>query len=365
MGTPKFVSPNSSVYAILKETVYSHFNKQKLSPTGNYRLYLKAFILLILYSGIYLHLIFFTPSAFIALFECVVLGLLTAGIGFNIMHDGAHGSFSNRPWVNRFAALTIDFLGASSFMWHSKHNIVHHTYTNIDTIDDDIEARPFLRLAPTQKYLLIHRYQYFYFWLFYGLLYIVWIFYTDYKKYFTGKVGNVPIKKMTFPDHLLFWVFKILHIVMFVLLPVYIMGFQYWIIGFLVYTITAGLILSFVFQLAHTVEETAFPVPVQPANKIQDEWAIHQLKTTANFATKNKIITWFTGGLNYQVEHHLFPKISHIHYPAVSQIIKKKCVELGLPYIEHPKMSTAIKSHIAYLKKLSINPQWPIAKYVK
>lgn len=364
MSAPKFTSQSSSVYTVLKENVHSYFSTHRLSPTGNYKLYWKAVALLLLYVLTYIHLIFFTPMIYMAAAECVLLGVLTAGIGFNIMHDGAHGSFSNRPWVNRWAALTIDFLGASSFMWHSKHNIIHHTYTNIDTVDDDIEAKPFLRLAPTQKYHSMHRYQHLYFWLFYGLLYIVWVFYTDYKKYFTGKVGSVPIRKMKITDHLIFWGFKMMHIVAFILLPIYMVGFNTWIIGFLIYSVTSGLILSIVFQLAHTVEETAFPLPVQPVNKIQDEWALHQLKTTANFATKNKIITWFTGGLNYQVEHHLFPKISHVHYPEISKIIKKKCADLGLPYIEHKKMTTAIASHIAYLKRLSINPKMNAPRHV-
>jgi linoleoyl-CoA desaturase len=350
------------VYTVLKENVYSYFQNHNLRVTGNYKLYLKALTLLILYLAVYIHLVFYTSSsAPLALAECVLLGLLTAGIGFNIMHDGAHGSFSKRSRLNRLAALSIDFLGASSFMWHSKHNIIHHTYTNIDTVDDDIEARPFLRLAPTQKYYPIHRYQHLYFWLFYGLLYIVWVFYTDYKKYFTGKVGNIPIRKMKTTDHFTFWGFKIMHLALFILLPVYMVGFSTWIIGFLTYTIASGLVLSLIFQLAHTVKETAFPIPVQPANKIEDEWAVHQLKTTANFAIKNKIVTWFTGGLNYQVEHHLFPKISHVHYPAISKIIKLKCAELGVPYIEHKKMITAIASHIAYLKELGIDTkkQWP------
>src|SRR5690606_2828212 len=131
---------------------------------------------------------------------------------------------------------------------------------------------------------------------------------------FTGKIGNVPIRKMKITDHFIFWGFKMMHMVVFILLPIYMVGLNAWAVGFLTYAVTSGIVLSMIFQLAHIVEETAFPIPVQPANKIQDEWALHQLRTTANFATKNKVITWFTGGLNYQVEHHLFPRISHVHY---------------------------------------------------
>ena len=92
-----------------------------------------------------------------------------------------------------------------------------------------------------------------------------------------------------------------------------------------------------VFQLAHTVEHTSFPVPDEDTGRLEDEWAVHQLKTTANFATNNKVVSWLVGGLNFQIEHHLFPKISHVHYPAISKIIRNACEEYGIPYIEYRK----------------------------
>ena len=354
MATPKFAQSTLSVHAELKKRVNEYFKNQEIKSTGNTNLYLKAFILLTGYISIYVHLVFFTPSAWIAIPECIILGLFTSGIGFNVMHDGAHGSFSKYKWGNKIAALTLDFLGASSVMWNNKHNIIHHTYTNIDGIDDDIEAKPFLRLAPTQKRYKAHKYQHIYFWALYGFLYLFWVFFTDYRKYFTGKVGSVPLKKLSVSDHLVFWGFKLMHFSMYVLLPIYLCGFTPWLVGFLVYTCTSGVVLSIVFQLAHTVEETEFPEAIMPVNRMEDEWALHQLKTTANFATENKVITWFVGGLNFQVEHHLFPKISHAHYPAISKIIKNACIEMGVPYIEHTKMTEAIASHIAHLKKMGM-----------
>ncbi|HRF18380.1 MAG TPA: fatty acid desaturase, partial [Chitinophagaceae bacterium] len=110
---------------------------------------------------------------------------------------------------------------------------------------------------------------------------------------------------------------------------------------------------SIVFQLAHTVEHTHFPQANPETHKMEDEWAIHQLKTTANFATSNKLISWWVGGLNFQIEHHLFPKISHVHYPAISKIIKKACKDFNIPYIEYPKMRLAVASHVSHLKNLS------------
>jgi linoleoyl-CoA desaturase len=352
MATPKFAVSTLSIHTDLKKRVNKYFLENNIAPTGNVKLYIKAAILLISYISIYIHLVFFTPPAFLAIAECLLLGFVTAGIGFNIMHDGGHGSFSKNPGVNTIAAFTADIMGASSFMWNTKHNVIHHAYTNIEGIDDDIDAGDLLRFNHLQKYRPFHRYQHLYVWPLYSLLYLAWVFFGDYKKYFTRKVGDVALKKLSVKDHILFWTFKVCHLTVFVVLPIIYAGFLPWLTGFLIFSMSTGLLLSLVFQLAHVLGETSFPEPLMPANTMEDEWALHQLKTTANFATKNKLITWWTGGLNFQVEHHLFPKISHIHYPAISKIIKERCRELRLPYLEHRTMIEATVSHVKFLKKL-------------
>lgn len=355
MSFPKFAAPPPpSFHTVLKNRIYGYFEKQGIRSTGNMRLYSKALFLVAGFLGLYVHLVFFTPGAWLAIFEVILLSLFTAAIGFNIMHDGAHGSFSSKQWVNTLAASAFNFLGANTFMWKMKHNVIHHAYTNIDGVDDDLDAKPFLRLCETQKFYKFHKYQHFYFWIAYSLLYLFWIFFSDYKKYFSGKVGDIPLKKMHLSDHVTFWGFKLFHIFMFVALPIYMVGFNWWVIGFVVYALVAGFVLSVVFQMAHTVEHTHFPIVNPDTNKLEDEWAIHQLKTTANFATKNRLATWFMGGLNFQVEHHLFPKISHIHYPKINQIIKATCEEFKVDYIEYPRVRSAFKSHVAYLKELTV-----------
>ena len=207
-------------------------------------------------------------------------------------------------------------------------------------------------MCETQKKYKIHRFQHIYVWFLYTLLLIIWVFATDYTKYFRKKVGIVPIKKLSAFDHFAFWTAKIGYYIMMIALPIYMVGFLPWLVGFLVMAMFAGLILSVVFQLAHTVEETSFPVATIGTNDIENEWAIHQIETTANFATKNKLISWFVGGLNFQIEHHLFPKISHVHYPAISKIIKRTCAEFNVKYIEYKHMRDAIISHTLYLKRM-------------
>lgn len=352
MATPKFTNVPNSFHAELKRRINNYFEESGASPTGNFSLFFKAVFLMVSFLGVYVHLVFFTPPPVYAILESVLLGCIVAAIGFNIMHDGAHGSFSTNRFVNKMAAFTLNILGGSSFMWNVKHNVIHHAYTNIDGIDDDIDIQPWMRMSTTQPKHALHKYQHIYFWVLYSLLYLLWIFVLDYQKYFKNRVGSMALKKMSLNDHLIFWGFKVLHLAMFVVVPILMVGFLPWLIGFLTFTFVAGLVISLVFQLAHTVEHTAFPMPDEYTGKLEDEWAIHQIKTTANFATNNRLVSWLVGGLNFQIEHHLFPKISHVHYPNISKIIRQACQEYGIAYIEYPKVRYAVASHVAFLKQM-------------
>ena len=315
-------------------------------------LFTKAILLVSAFVTVYLHLIIFMPVWYIAIPECILLGCLIASIGFNVMHDGSHGSFSKHKWKNKLAAYSINMLGANHFLWNMKHNMIHHSFTNVDGVDDDIEVGVLMRMAPTQKRLWLHKFQHFYFWFLYMLLYVFWIFFTDYKKYFLKRIGDVPLKKMELKDHVAFWFTKVYHGFIFIALPIIVVGWFNWLVGFLIITCTSGFVLSIVFQLAHTVEHTEFPVANIETNKLPDEFAAHQIKTTANFATKSKLISWLVGGLNFQIEHHLFPKISHVHYPAISEIVRNVCREYQLQYIEYPTVREAVGAHIRFLRQM-------------
>ena len=89
---------------------------------------------------------------------------------------------------------------------------------------------------------------------------------------------------------------------------------------------------------------------------MKNTWAIHQLKTTVNFGAKSKIINWYTGGLNHQVEHHIFPHISHIHYGKISKIVRDTAKEFNLPYKEYKTTRKAIAAHFKFLKEMGRKP---------
>lgn len=354
MSAPKFKVPGkNSLRRELRKRTNEYFKSSGQGPTGNSELFIKAAIIAVSFILIYVHLVFFnTGNVFLNVTLCITLGFLSAAVGFNIMHDGAHGSFSSKKWVNEIAGMSLNFLGANVFMWKTKHNTVHHTYTNIEGVDDDLNARPMLRLCSDQKKYGIHKYQHWYFAGAYSLLYLYWVTFTDFKKYIQGHVGGIPIPKMSVKEHLLFWGFKLFFCFTFIALPIQNLGFVPWLIGFLTFTMVGGFVMSIVFQLAHVVEETSFPQVDEESGTTEDEWVIHQLKTTSNFSPKNLLVRWFTGGLNYQVEHHLFPNISHIHYPAISKIVEQLCKEYNVPYLSHKYLTGAVKSHIKHLKHM-------------
>lgn len=352
LQAPKFPAAKTNFQTEVKRRVEGYFSENKISSAGNRKLYVKTFIILSYFTAVYVALVFYTWPVAVSLLLCLALGVGVAAIGFNIMHDGAHGSFSESRSVNDLAANTLDMLGASSYMWKTKHNVVHHTYTNINGFDDDLNVRPLLRLAPEQKHLSIHRYQHIYGIPLYGLLHIIWIVYKDFLKYYSGKIGNTPVRKMNLKEEIVFWGSKVSFLFFFVFVPVYMKGIWAYLIGFTVFSLSTGMLISVVFQLAHVVGEVEFLLPDKDLNKMENEWAIHQVISTANFANDNKLVTWFVGGLNFQIEHHLFPKVSHVHYPAISKIVKQTCAEFGVKYHEFATTRAAIAEHVAFLKRL-------------
>ncbi|HEU4718462.1 MAG TPA: acyl-CoA desaturase [Bacteroidia bacterium] len=349
-----FKSQGNAFFQALRSGVNAYFKTNGIRSTGNFQLYLKTVIIFLALAALYTWVVFFTPGVWLSVAICSFLGLCAALIGFNVMHDGSHGSYSRNKTVNRIMAYSLNLLGGNAFFWTQKHNQNHHTYTNVEGLDDDIDLKPFLRVHHDQPKKKIHRYQHIYFFVLYGVTYLFWVYYRDFLKYFTGKIAeNTKLSKMSLREHIVFWVSKLVHIGVFLVIPMLFAGVRETIIGYLIMAFVMGFTLAIVFQLAHLVEGAEFtaPEPGKDTN-IETEWAIYQVNTTVNFATRNRVLSWLLGGLNYQMEHHLFPKISHVHYPAVHRIVKQVCTEYNVSYIEHPTMISAIRSHIRHLRAL-------------
>ncbi len=350
-----FNNKQREFFNALKQEVDSYFEKNGISKTGNWKLYTKTLILIPSAIAIYFTLMMVSLHWSVSSLLWVIFGLNMAAIGFNIMHDACHGSFSTRGWVNELFGLTNNFLGGNAFLWKLKHNIIHHTYTNVDGVDDDINNMPFMRQCSTQPWKPMHRFQSIYMFFLYGFT-SLFMFFMDYVKYFSKRVHTTPLKKMDAKEHIIFWGGKLFFIIFYIVIPILVIGWKAWLIGFLISQFTLGLTLAIVFQLAHVVEHAEFESAGVDPVKIENEWAIHQVKTTANFAFSNKLVTWFVGGLNYQIEHHLFPRISHIHYPEISKIVRETCAKFELNYIYFPTTRAAVVSHVRFMNQMGRKP---------
>jgi linoleoyl-CoA desaturase len=351
----KFSIQKSAMFIDLKKMVDNYFKENNISETGDWRLYVKTFFWVGLYLWSYLSLTISPPQTtweFISL--CIIHGLSWAGIGFNVVHDAAHGSYSKNPILNIVISHFFDLLGVSNYMWRSKHNIAHHTYVSIEDEDDDIETLGAMRLTPNQEWKWYHRFQAFYATPLYSLLYIIWISKKDFEKYRNRIVGNTNIPEMNRIDKFLFWFFKSLYVVIYFVIPILVWGWVAF-IGWLIAAGTCGVTISLVFQLAHIVRKAQFPVVID--DKVESSFDLHQIRTTVDFATNNWLVSWLVGGLNFQVIHHLFPKISHVHYKAIQKIAMVKFKEYGIEYKQYETLAGAIfNGHFGHLWDMSKKP---------
>lgn len=347
-----FNNQDSRFYDSVKIAVDEYFCNNNLKKTGNWKLFIKTGLFIPLVLLVYCYLLFGHYSAVSGLLLSITLGLLLSLIAINIMHDACHGSFSGKKWINNIMGLTMNALGSNAFLWKIKHNILHHTYTNIEGIDNDIAQWPVLRQSPTQKWKPAQRYQYLYMFPLYAISTLAWMLIFDFAKYFSGRISSTEIKTMHVKEHLVFWISKLLYGIFYILIPVALLGWQNWLAGFLLIHFTMGFSLTIIFQLAHLVSNTHFEAADMKLRRIESSWAIHEVMTTSNFATDNKFVSWLAGGLNFQIEHHLFPRISHVHYPAISNIVRNECIRHHLPYHCYTTISQAFLSHVRFMKAL-------------
>jgi len=345
---------NSNFAKTLKSRVNSYFNDNNISKGANTLMVLKTISAL----GIYLlpFIVFLTlqisylPLAFLL---WAVMGFGKAFIGMAVMHDSLHGSFSKKQSTNRLVALCTWLVGVDPKNWKIQHNVLHHSFTNIEDADEDIEPRFIFRFSPHQPRLAIQKYQHLYALFFYGLGTLIWVTVKDFIKSFKYKKEGLIKSGMPFYLHLTQIIIrKAFYFSFFLALPSLWTGYPFWMVAlmFLTMHIVAGSILTFTFQCAHVMDTSEF---VQSDDGIiHDNRLAHQLKTTANFGMNSKLLFWFTGGLNHQIEHHLFPHICHIHYRKISGIVQSTAKEYNLPYHTQPTLASAISQHLNMLKSL-------------
>lgn len=353
---PRYLgAKGSSQFGItLRERVNAYFKDAQIAMKADSRLAPKVFSMLALFMVPWILVLTVDMTVWVALVMVIATGAGMAGVGMTVMHDALHGATSKHPWINKVLGGSMYLLGSDVFTWKVQHNVLHHTHTNVDMFDQDIESRGILRFSEHAPLKRVHRYQHIYAFLFYGLLTLTKLvndFFMLARVARSGvpgqKVRNVTAGYMTMIG------VKLTHFFVFIALPIWVTPFAWWqvLLGFFLMHFTAGVILGSVFQLAHVVEGAVQPTPDQ-AGVIASDWTVHELLTTADFAPRSRVVTWFTGGLNYQIEHHLFPYISHVHYARIAPIVQRTAQEFGLPYNVKPTMWQALRSHVRRLRQL-------------
>lgn len=349
----RFPSATDRVFPIeMRQRVADYFESRGISDKANRSMVLRTAVMLLLTFGSYGLILTGDFGPWVMICLCVAMGVGLAGIGLGVAHDALHGSYSKSAQVNAVIGSLFDLVGANSYLWILTHNKIHHTYTNVPGLDEDIAVTsPMLRTSPTEPLRSFHRWQQLYAWPLYGLATINWLYIKDYKYIFAKRLGSFdPVDHPAAEIRKLF-LWKAIAYTWTMVLPLLVLDIAWWqyLVGFLAFHGTAGLILGVVFMMAHVVEEAAFP-EVNAAGELEDGWMVHQCRTSVNFARRNRLLTWYLGGLNYQLEHHLFPGVCSVHYPAISSIVERMCNEHDVPYREHPTLGMAMRSHYRQLR---------------
>lgn len=358
----KFVSPaTDTFFSTLKARVDNYFVSNNISKYANTRMYIKTVAMISMYFVPLLMMYFGVFAQYPVLFYAawLVMGAGIVGIGCSVMHDSNHGAYSSSKKVNDLLGGLLSYIGGYTPNWKIQHNILHHAYTNLDGLDEDIEAGFLLRMSPHKPWLRMHRYQHIYAVFVYAIMNLFWVTVKDYRKIIHyNREDLLKKQKLTVRKAIVeLTLLKVLYIGYILVLPVLLSGLPWYhvLFGFVGMHVVAGVGLAAIFQPAHVMESSHFPEPVN-GKVIENNWAAHQVENTCNFAPDNLVLSWFIGGLNYQIEHHLFPHVCHVHYPALSRIVRQTAEEHGIKYNVIPSFRKAFGMHLQMLRLLGQPP---------
>ncbi len=356
LPTVRFARDTTGFSKTLRQRVDAHFKSKGISKKANGTMVFKTVLLISLYlAPVALISTGVTGGGWLFWASEVVMGLALAGIGMAVMHDGNHGAFSDKKGINRLIGGVLELVGGNSEMWQVQHNVLHHSFTNVDGLDEDINPGPLLRFSPLKPHKPWHRFQHLYAWFFYGLMTLIWVTFKDFVAVNRYRKLNLLGSTGKSYNNLMFRIVlaKVIYYPIVLGLPLAFsgLGAGQVIAGWLLMHFFGGLTLALVFQPAHVMEDHDY-IPAEKGGKMETDLMSHTLKTTCNFGTKSKILTWYSGGLNHQIEHHLFPHICHVHYHAIAPIVKETAEEFGLPYRAKTTFMEAVRMHTNQLREL-------------
>ncbi len=354
--TLRFAPTHRDFVSTLNKRVNEYFKGRGISRQGNAEMVIKSVCMFAAYFAPYILIATGVITGGLPLIAALlVMSLGLAGIGLSVMHDANHGAYSKHPWINTAVGYSLNLIGANAFNWKIQHNVLHHSFTNVHEEDEDISPRGVLRLSPHSEWKKMHRYQFIYAWFLYGLMTIVWLFFKDFVRIVNYHRSGIAAKQKAniTNEWIIMIASKLFYIGYIFVIPVVFTALPWWliIVGILGMHYIAGFLLAIIFQPAHVIEGTEYPLP-DSERTMENNWAVHQLLTTTNFGNKSRWFSWYVGGLNFQIEHHLFPNICHVHYRKIAGIVEKTALEYGLPYKSSRTFLAALAGHARLLKQL-------------
>ncbi len=342
-------------YKELRKNVNAYFKERGKAPTATKGMKFKTVFMLTLYVAPLTILLGGSGNSLLLMYLMwALMGLGMVGIGTAVMHDANHGSYSKKKKINSFLGYLVNLVGGYHVTWKIQHNVLHHSFTNVEGFDEDIENAMF-RFSPNSSKKKLYKLQAFYAPIFYGIMTLYWLLVKDLIQ--VKNYGDRGLLKTQGRSPLTAWTellsLKAGYLTLTLLLPVLLLPFPWWqtFIGFLSMHFIAGLSLSLIFQPAHVISDVDFYRP-GPKGLVDNNWAVHQFQTTANYARGSRALSWFIGGLDHQIEHHLFPNICHVHYRKIAPIVQEIATRYQVPYHEHRTFIGAIRSHFKMLHLL-------------
>ncbi|SMO44129.1 fatty acid desaturase family protein [Solitalea koreensis] len=340
-------------YPTIKKRVNEYFEQNNLSKLAPASYFIKISSFILLYFFVYFNLIFNVTSLRGLFFSFILLGFLVFFIFLNVVHDAAHGSIFKKKQSNHVLLYFLEMFGTSNYIWRIRHLESHHIYPNIFGLDTDIKQSDLVRISNQHPFKIHHQFQHLYMPILYFIYTLNWTIVRDFRDITSDNIGPKVNIKHPWEQVVLLLFSKLFYFFYTLILPVLLLNFSFWAIfgAFLVMHFTTSFCAVFILVSSHVGEDAVFP-KADENRYIDHTWAEHQLIVTADFAADNRLITTLVGGFNLHVVHHLFPHVSHAHYPVLTKILKETAAEFGLSYNSYT-LKEALISHWKLLKKNS------------
>lgn len=327
-------------------------------------MWIKIAFFLTTHVSLYVSLAFYDHRWYVALVLLMAFAINSIAVTYNISHDAVHQAISRKRWVNELLYRgTFNLIGPSSYLWRDRHRIMHHQCVNIPGLDYNIEIDGPLRFSPTQEFKPIHRFQHLYAPLLYCVFCLHWVFIKDVQMLRLKRYGNVTDIRHSASGIAEFLFFKVLYVTLMLVVPTVMTSWAWWQVG-LGY-LFFGAFLSFQVVLTFVGSHLNQPLVFVPTvdGRIPHSFLEHGLRTSMDFSPTHPVVSFFLGGFNSHVAHHLFPNICSVHYPALTHIIRDTAHKHGLPYLEMNIVRLYVH-HFKYLYDLGRGPTEPEAAYL-